>query len=457
MSTMQAILSAARSGMTVSQTQAALVSRNISNAQTPGYAFEVLPINAALGGLGAIAGTPVAMRQTLLERALSTANGRVGYHDAQIRHLGIAEQAVNDLDGSGLGPAIEGFRAALAPLAANPAGGNERSAFLAAARSLGSTFSITRTQMDESGLGLREEAKAVAAQVNSIASEVAAIDSRISSARPGEEANTLVARRSSLIQSLSSLVSVDVIPRPDGTVHISAGGRALVEGGQAAQLLVSIDGPPARNIGINFQKADGMVVPAMDSLGGQLGGVIESHDKVVVPALDQLDQLAYDFMNEFNTLHQAGYGLDGQTGRPFFEVPTDPVGAAGQVKLASGMTTSQIAAAADPAGVPGDNSNLLQLGHLLGGGGAVPIEQSLLREWQMLGGTISQSLAEAQSGLRLEADSRDQLDNLLASQTGVSIEEEMIRMTQAQTALEAASSVIREAQKMNDTVLALVG
>jgi hypothetical protein len=52
MSSITAILSSARSGMMVSQAQAALVSRNIANAQTPGYVHEILPISAALGGLG---------------------------------------------------------------------------------------------------------------------------------------------------------------------------------------------------------------------------------------------------------------------------------------------------------------------------------------------------------------------------------------------------------------------
>lgn len=457
MSTMQAILSSARSGMTVSQTQAALVSRNIANAQTPGYAFEVLPINAALGGLGAISGTPTAMRQTLLERALSSANGRVGYHDAQIRHLRIAEEAVNDLDGSGLGPAIEAFHASLSTLSANPAGGNERSAFIASARSLGSTFAVTRTQLDESGGALREEAKVASARINSIASEIAAIDTKIIAAREGEEANTLVARRSQLIQSLSGLTSIDVMPRPDGTVHIATGGRALVEGGKAAQLVVQIDGPPARNISIDFKKADGAIVPALEPMGGQLGGVIDSHDRQVIPALDRLDQLAFDFVTEFNRIHATGYGLDGQTGRDFFTPLAGPDGAAANVRVMAGLTTTEVAAASDPAGVPGDNTNLLALGHILGGGGNVAVEDSLLRQWQILGGDLSQGLAQAMTAADIETSSRDQLDNLLASQTGVSIEEEMIRMTQAQTALEAASNVLREAQKMNDTVLSLVG
>lgn len=457
MSTMQAILSTARSGMTVSQTQAALVSRNIANAQTPGYAYEVLPIDAALGGLGVISDNPVAMRQTLLERALASSTGRLSYHDAQVRHLRIAEEAVNDLDGSGLGPSIENFRSALAPLQANPAGANERAAFLSAGRSLSSTFAVTRAQLDESGKGLREDAQSVASQVSSIAGEIAAIDSRIISARPGEEANTLVARRSSLIQSLSSLVSVDVMSRPDGTVNISAGGRSLVEGGKASELLVAIDGPPARSISISVKRDDGVVLPTLRPMGGDLGGVIAAHDEIVIPTLDELDQLAFDFVTDFNAVHAAGFGTDGQSGRNFFDPLGGADGAAGNVRVRADITNAEIAAATDPAGVPGDNTNLSLLADILGGGDTVALDDSLLRQWQAIGDGISQGLAEANAAAGIEGDSRDQLQNLLASQTGVSIEEEMIKMSMAQTALEASSNVLREAQKMTDTVLSLVG
>ncbi len=456
MSSITAILSSARSGMMVSQAQAALVSRNIANAQTPGYVHEILPISAALGGLGAWTGPATEMRDTLLERALATANGRVGYHESQVRHLTLMEEAVNDLDGVGLGVAIESFQRALAPLQANPSGDSERASLLSSARALGTAFDTTRGQIVDSGARMREEAKTLVGRVNSLAAEIAAIDTRIVAARAGEEANSLAARRSALVHDLSSLVSVDVIPRPDGTLRIAVGGRGLVEGGKAAELILSIDGPPPRTINVDVKKADGSVVGTMDAVGGELGGLVTGHNDKVTPALDDLDQLAFDFMNSFNAAHEAGFGLDQQNGRPFFAPPADVTGAASSVSLAPGLTASQIAAASDPTLVPGDNSNLALFADILGGGPTVPDENSVLRLWQTLSGDVSQSLAEARSSATLEGDSRDQLSNLLASKHGVSIEEEMLRMSQAQTALEASNTVIREAQKMTDTVLAMV-
>jgi flagellar hook-associated protein 1 FlgK len=180
------------------------------------------------------------------------------------------------------------------------------------------------------------------------------------------------------------------------------------------------------------------------------------HNDKVVPALDRVDQLAFDLMSSFNSAHEAGFGLDQQNGRSFFAPPGDVTGAASRVTLEPGLTASQIAAAADPTLVPGDNSNLALFADILGGGPTVPDENSVLRIWQTISGDISQSLSEARSSATLEGDSRDQLSNLLASKHGVSIEEEMLRMSQAQTALEASNTVIREAQKMTDTILAMV-
>src|SRR5262245_19855035 len=150
--------------MSVAQTAAALVSRNIANAQTPGYAREILPIAAALGGLGVTSGPPVAMRAALLERALQGANGRAGFYDSQVAHLTIAEEAVNDLDGVGLGKSLDDFRAALSALSANPSGDGERRELLRQGAALGASFAATREQLDDAAQGARDEAIQTAAQ-----------------------------------------------------------------------------------------------------------------------------------------------------------------------------------------------------------------------------------------------------------------------------------------------------
>ena len=43
--------------------------------------------------------------------------------------------------------------------------------------------------------------------------------------------------------------------------------------------------------------------------------------------LRELDQLAFEFASDFNTVHQAGFGLDGVDARDFFTQPLAVAGA----------------------------------------------------------------------------------------------------------------------------------
>lgn len=460
MATLQSILSAARSGMSVSQTAAGLVSRNIANAQTPGYAREILPIAAALGGLAVTSGPPVAMRAALLERALQGANGRVGYHESQSRHLSIAEAALNDLDGTGLGARLDDFREALSSLSANPSGTAERSTLLSQANTLGASFASTRRQLDQAASGTRDEAVATTAKVNSLAAEIAQIDQRIKSARPGEEINTYLARRSALVGTLSGLVDVDVRQRTDGTLHVStAGGRSLVEGGEASKMVVEIGQPPARALTVSFERPDGSRLAAISGseLGGELGGLVKAHDETLAPALEKLDKLAFDLMNAFNAQHANGFTPSGAQGGDFFTPPATADGAASRMTLVAGIQPGDVAASTNAASGAGDNTNVLALYGLLTETGALPDGSSVNDFWRGIGSDVSHAQADAKAGAAFETGSRDQIENLLASETGVSIDEEMFQLTQAQTALEASTRVISEAQKMTDTVLSLVG
>jgi len=97
------------------------------------------------------------------------------------------------------------------------------------------------------------------------------------------------------------------------------------------------------------------------------------------------------------------------------------------------------------------------LADIAGQGGTLASGTSLPASWRGISTLVSRALVNAQDGAEFEASSRDQLQNLLASETGVSIDEEMFNLTLAQTALEASSKVIAAAQQMTDTVLSLVG
>lgn len=459
MAPISSIFSTATSGMGVAQSAAALISRNIANAQTPGYAREILPLSVGLGGLGVLAGPPEAMRSALLERAVQGALGRTGFYESQVSHLSIAEQAVNDLDGGGIGPSLEAFQSALSALSANPSSADQRQALMNAARDLGSAFSSTRSQLDLTARGVRDDALSTADKINSLTSQIAQIDQRMRGARPGEERNTYATQRAALVEQVASLIDVDVRSNNDGTISLTtAGGRALVNGGVANKVVVSQDAPPKSALAVSFEAPDGTKLPAVSNdFGGRLGGLVSMHNDTVMPAVENLDRLAYDFTTSFNSIHQAGFRADGSAGGDFFDAPLSVEGAAARVGLATGFTANDIAAGLDPSMGAGDNGNLELLMQAAGESGQLAGGLSVPATWRQISTSVSRALSSAKTSAAFETASKEQLENLLASETGVSIDEEMFNLTQAQAALEASSNVIAVAQQMTDTVLSLVG
>ena len=71
---------------------------------------------------------------------------------------------------------------------------------------------------------------------------------------------------------------------------------------------------------------------------------------------------------------------------------------------------------------------------------------------------VASSKQAATVGLEIETGSANsQLETMLESEVGVSVDEELIRMTKANQSFEAASQVIRNADQMSETVLTLLG
>ncbi|PIE17283.1 MAG: flagellar hook-associated protein FlgK [Proteobacteria bacterium] len=455
MPTIQHILSVAQSSLQASQSAVAVANNNISNVNTPGWAREVLPLQAALGNMGVATSDPTALRNALLERSLGATSGRLGFFQTQVDHLSQLEAATNDLDGNGLGVALADFGAALANASANPGGSVERDQILQAARTLSGAFKTTRSQLDQGREAALADAEALASRANALAAEIAELNTRIQ-ATAGSDANGLVARRSDLVGQLSSLVGVHSVRRSDGSVHLeTAGGRPLVEAGFASRLRVQVNGDVPE---IVVEKAQGQVLEMIGEIGGEIGGALEVYSDRVTPTVDKLDEMAYAFMEAFNSVHEAGFNLNGGTGLQFFDLPDAVEGAAAALNLSPDVDgfPEHIAGSADLGGVPGSNANLLALEALIDQDGVLPSGQSVEGAWNLIVDDFAYGLVRARAGVALETESLEMISNMLASETGVNIDEELIKVTQANAALEASSTVIKEVQTMTNTILGLV-
>ncbi len=228
-------------------------------------------------------------------------------------------------------------------------------------------------------------------------------------------------------------------------------------------------GPP-QSIEVNITKGDGNKVIAMAEIGGRLGGVVDSMNDVLGHSLHVVDEIAFGMANAVNAVHAGGVALDGTTGNSFFNVGPTSTGAAGGIEIHTDVQGQPDRIAASKVleddgvtpvpvtDIPGDNRNLYDLIDSLDLPGVVALTgESVQGAYETLMVDAARAINTADLGLRTEETTVTQLQGLILSETGVSVDEEMIEMTQANQAFEAAAMVIRQADSMAETLLGLVG
>ena len=139
-------------------------------------------------------------------------------------------------------------------------------------------------------------------------------------------------QRDALLDELAGLMPTRILPQPDGTVNVAFDGMTGVQGTEArpVRLLLPPDvaSPEVRASG----SSRGL------NLGGAEGGAVGAQVQMLTLDLPNarraLDTLAAQLVERVNTVHAAGTGRDGATGRAFF----DPAGHDGRDARASAPT-----------------------------------------------------------------------------------------------------------------------
>lgn len=161
---------------------------------------------------------------------------------------------------------------------------------------------------------------------------------------------------------------------------------------------------------------------------------------------------------KLNAQHQAGFGLDGGTGRNLFQYSLSgapPAGAARSVAVSVDVAGApqRIGASSALAQVPGNGENARQLARVFesqvaSGGTRTPAEA-----YADLVGDIGLRKSSAMEELELREVAEAQFFELKESHGGVSLDEEMVNLTKYQRAYQAASKVLTTVDEMLNELL----
>lgn len=415
----------------------AVASNNVANASTPGYSRQRIDLRSQLASPlvgGVRAGGVERMASGLLAQRMRQNAAAAGTAHAFTSGLLELEQGMS-AQGASVSSQTGALFGALGHVSAAPLDTNLRNAAVAAAEDLAQGIrrqaQAAEDSREQANLRIREQVQ----EANRYIQEIA-----LANRAAAQDADPVALdRRDMAAQKLAELTGAQSRVDADGHMRVTlANGESLVDGTRGAQLTAT---PDAALGGMDrISVVDGThtrdVTTAIDS--GLMGGDLRMRDQQATGTMARLDQLAFDLATEFNAVHRSGAGLDGVSGRDMFTAPTQVAGAAAAFAVDPALVADSTLLATAAAGAgPGDNQGvtaLVALGDQTTAGGG---RRTFLDEAIDITAQVGRTAAAAGGELELFNAEADHLAGLRDSESGVSLQEETMRLSQFQHASEA--------------------
>ena len=306
-------LANALSGLTASARAAQVVSSNVSNAMTEGYARRELMLSARVTvGIGS--GVQVdGVRRVVDEALLSDrrlADATLGQAGAQSKYLEQLQAALGLPDEPGsLDAAVAAFDASLIEASSKPDSDVRLSAVLDAAQSLVRTLSDASDDVQNVRVAADRDIAVEVSRINDGLAQVAELNDLILRARTSQTENpALEDQRQQVIDQIADLVPLRQLQRENGTIALySTSGQLLVDVEPAVFEFTQTE-PTTADMTLASGALSGLSVngqpisvsgTSSSFAGGRLAALFEARDDTAVGAQARLDGLARDLVERF--------------------------------------------------------------------------------------------------------------------------------------------------------------
>lgn len=327
---MSSLINSAMTGLNAAQAAISTTSNNISNQAVSGYSKQ----------------------SVVLEQMQSTLNGNSYYGNgveitgvhreydefitAQLRSASAQSSAlteqynqVSNVDNllasssNSLSATLQDFFTNVQNVVSNAEDPSARQTLLGKADGLVNQFRVMDTYLRTMDTNINGAINTDVKQINTYSEEIASLNSQISrlkGASGGSEPNNLLDQRDALTNELNKLVGVKV-SQQDGSYIVSmANGLSLVNGDESRQLVAMPSSADVSRTTVGYvdKTAGNVAIPETMITTGELGGTLAFRSQNLDTSRNQLNQLALNFADAFNTQHKEGYDSKGNKGTDFF-------------------------------------------------------------------------------------------------------------------------------------------
>jgi len=441
------LLSIGASGTRAYQAAMGIISNNITNAETEGYARRSLALMESPSGSstsifyrsassygGTMINGVVRSSDDYLDAAARQTGNLLGSADQRARWMSDIQTALND--GSlGVGQRMTAMFSAVERLASNPTDTTLRTDVLFSFEQVNTAFQQSLTDLQTVRDGIGQATNNEVASLNDALKRLSDANEGLRRSEPGSAAHVaLLDARDQALSDITQKLNVTVEYTSNDAVKVTYGGETLVENVTAAQVGVTqgTDGL------LSFHIVGSPDVPIDDPSGGSLGGLQQSAS-VTRDRIDSLNAIAADYVSAVNAWHAQGTTASGDAGGQMLSMTGD----ASTLQVL--ITDPADIAGADSSGV---NGNLIAFSNLRSTG-------SFEEQWTSLvsthGNLVSATLAEQTS-----AQSRnDMAEQARADVSGVNLDREAADLMRLQQAYNGSARIIQVAKELMDTIFSL--
>jgi flagellar hook-associated protein 1 FlgK len=314
------------SGLSANQVGLSIVSSNVANASTPGFASEsVNLVEQGAGGVGTgvqVAGINRAL-DTFVQSQLRTETSGDGFADQTSSVLQQLQNVYGTPGGQGtLETAFSNLTTAVQGLQANSGAASAQSAIVTAAQNMAQVLNSTTQGIQGLRTNVQQDIATSVSSANADMTQIANLNTQLQGLSPTDpSAATLEDQRDTAINQLAQLMGINVTTGGNNQVTIYTNTGVQLVGAQASTL--SFNGPstlgasnlystnPTQNgVGtITLTSPSGATVDmnATNSItSGQIGADLQLRDTTLVQAQNQVDQLAATMSSALSDTTTAG-------------------------------------------------------------------------------------------------------------------------------------------------------
>ena len=326
-------LSSAKLGLLAQQLAIEVTGQNIANVETEGYSRQDVTFEAntprhaikygsmhQIGTGVRVAGIERAHDQFLFEQIMDEGD-LTGSTEVKKDIFEQLEILFNEGSGRSLNDALSSFFASAHDLATNARGLPERADLVSKAENLASTFNQTGKQLYTIQRNIDATIETEVTEINSLTTQIGKLNENIHASEPASQykANDLRDNRDRLVKELSKKIDIQLIEESDSQISLTLkDGTALVLKDQVFDLSTSINGNNESFYDVYIDTGSTTKDITSTITGGELRGYLDMRDTEVESILDKMNILSASFIQEFNGIHRAGFGVDGSSGLDFF-------------------------------------------------------------------------------------------------------------------------------------------